>query len=175
MTQDRPAPAFPGLLAQIAALGEREAVTVTAGHADLGPGLWLSCDPSGQAVMGCHPAGAGFRLTVGDGDSGAWACLGMRLPPETLGRGRYLGVLSETESGALVSFAPSLRYHLEDGMRDVAPPEPVVQPSGRRTQLAHIPIDPALPARASRCELNLFFHTGQVDMRFFRLEPLLIS
>ena len=40
----------------------------------------------------------------------------------------------------------------------------MVLPSGRRTQLAHIPIDPALQARAGSCELNLFFHAGQVDM-----------
>ena len=175
-TLDKPqVAAFPGLLGQIAALSKGKDRSVTAGHLDLGPGLWLSCDPAGQTVMGCRPDARGFRLSVEAGDSGAWACLGMRLPPETLGRGRYLGLLSETEAAALIAFKPSLRYHLEGGMQETALPEPVVLPSGRRTHLAHLPIDPALRARATGCELNLFFQTGRIDALVLKLEPLLIA
>ena len=177
MAENRPDPvAFPDQQARIAALREQGPVSVTAGHADLGPDFWLSCDPEGKTAMECAPADGGFRLNVTAGDSGKWTAMGMRLPREVLARGRYLGLLIEADTPALAAFTPRLRYHLgRDGIRDVSTPMPVVLPSGAQTHLAHIPLDPDLLGRAEGCELNLFFHTDAVDMRVIRLEPLLIS
>lgn len=167
--------AFAQLRDRIAALKEGETVTVTAGHHDLGDGLWLSCDPDGQTEMGCQPAGAGFRLTIDEGGGSRWNCLGLRLAPDALAGGRYLGLLIGATPEALVSFTPTLRYRFGDGgMQDVAPPLPVLLPAGPREHLAHIPIDPDLAGRAVECELNLFFHTDRADIEITALEPLLM-
>ena len=174
-TDTAPKPAFPALNEQIRALASKDAASVTAGHHDLGAGLWLSCDPEGETDMTCAPAPGGFALGVSRGDSGGWACLGMRLPVETLARGRYLGLLIAARPGALVSLTPRLRYILRDGpARDVGLPLPVVLPAGARDHMAHLPIDPALLTRAEATELNLFFHTPEMQMTITRLEPLLI-
>lgn len=168
--------AFGALLDALAALRDADGARITAGHLDLGPGLWLSCDPQGQTEMECQPAGAGFRLRIDGGDSGKWTCLGLHLPVDILRRGRYLGLLVEADTPGMVSFTPRLRYFLEGGdQQDAGPPMPVLLPGGRREQLCHIPVDPALLGRATGCELNLFFHNDTLQGEFFRLEPLLIS
>jgi hypothetical protein len=170
-----PKPAFPALTDRLRALASGDAVSVTAGHRDLAEGLWLSCDPEGETDMTCAPVSGGFSLGVSRGDSGRWTCLGMRLPTETLARGRYLGLLIAARPGALVSLTPRLRYILRDGLlRDMGPTLPVVLPAGAREHLAHLSIDPALLARAETVELNLFFHTPEMQMTITRLEPLLI-
>lgn len=173
---DLPPRAFAALQDQIDAQPGREPVTVRAGHADLGEALWLSCDSAGQAEMACRPAGEGFHLSIEGAESGGWACLGMRLAPETLARGRYLGLLIDATPEALVAFGPALRYYLRGGdMRDEGPPSPVVLPTGPNRQLIHIPIHAALLAEAEGCELNLFFQGDRVALTLHRLEPLLIS
>lgn len=174
-TTETPAPPFAALSAQIRALASGDPVSVSAGHHDLGADLWLSCDPEGEAELTCAPAPGGFALGASRGDSGRWTCLGMRLPTDTLARGRYLGLLIAARPGALVSFTPRLRYVLRDGsLRDIGQPVPVVLPAGAREQLTHLPIDPALLARADVAELNLFFHSPEMQMTLTRLEPLLI-
>jgi hypothetical protein len=173
MTQ--PAAAFAPEQDRINALRERESVSVTAGHADLGEGLWISCDPEGRAEMTCRPEGDGFRLGLSEGDSGRWTSFGLRLPVETLARGRYMGLLVDAAPEALVSFTPALRYAFrEGGMQDVGTPLPVILPAGPHEELIHLPIDPELLERAGQCELNLFFHTDRVEMPVTRMELLLM-
>ncbi|MGE4327251.1 MAG: hypothetical protein AB7E21_14300 [Pseudodonghicola sp.] len=175
MTEASATPAFADLQDRLNALRQREAIMVTAGHADLAEGMWLSCDPQGQAEMGCHPEDQGFRLTASGTDSGAWASFGLRLPLEILARGRYLGLLIDAAPRGIVSFSPSLRYRFRDGgLQDVGTPDPVVLPDGPQTHLIHIPLDPGLLERAAECELNLYFHSNQVDMLVTRMEMLLM-
>lgn len=176
MTEAPATPAFADLQEQLDALRQREAATIRAGHEDLSQGIWLSCDPAGQAEMSCHPGEHGFRLIATEIDSGAWASFGLRLPRETLFRGRYLGLLLDAAPKGIVSFSPSLRYRFRDGsLQDVGTPDPVVLPDGPQTHLFHIPLDPGLLERAADCELNLYFHSNQVDMLVTRMEPLLIA
>lgn len=175
MTQTITAPsAFEALHTEIAGLRAREA-NVDAGHVDLGAGLWMSCDPEGQTRMSSQAGAEGFRLTIERGDSGQWSCLGMRLPFATLAEGRYIGLLIEAESEALVSFTPRLRYFFRGGgMEDVGTPLPVVLPIGRHRSLSHIEIDPERMERTEGCELNLFFHSDHAVTTVTRMEPLLI-
>lgn len=171
------APAFSHILDQLSALQEG---SVTGGHLDLGPDIWLSCDPAGRAVMSCRPAEPGFKFTLKAGDSGAWACLGMRLNPETLRAGRSLGLMLGVESENLLCCTPTLRYFLKaGGMQDVPASAPVVlapvaPASGAREHLSYIPLDADQLAEASGCELNLFFHVDVFAGSFTKLEPLLI-
>lgn len=170
----RPAAAFAGLAAAIAALRERDPAEIRAGHRDLGEGLWLSCDPDGEATMACRPAEAGFELRVTGADTSAWTCLGLRLDPATLAGGRYLGLLIEADSAGVVCFTPALRFFLPEGPRDHGPAEPVVLAGGPRSHLAHIPIDPDQARRATGSELNLFFHDDSMALEVRRLDVLLM-
>lgn len=171
-----PEKAFSHLQAQLDALSMREPTQVTAGHANLGDGLWMSCDGEGKAEMTCRPDGPGFHLTVSEAHSGDWACLGMRLPVDVLARGRYFGLLLEAEPEALVSFAPVLRYYDVDGdMYDKGPDVPVVLPTGPNRHLSYIPIDTERLDRTKGCELNLFFQGDHAALRVSRIEPLLLS
>ncbi len=170
---------FTRVQSQIANLLDGEAVTLTAGHLELGPDLWLSADPAGRAVMSCQPSGDGFILRLEEGDSGAWACLGMRLPVETLKQtrykqARYLGLLTVLRNGDVVSFTPTLRYYHAEGVQDVPTALPVILAGGPREHLSHIRLDPDQLAKASGCELNLFFHTNSFVAEFSGIEPLLI-
>ena len=158
----------------IAALAQAKEATVTAGHLDIGAGIWLSADPAGRAMMRCQPAQEGFTLELENGDSGAWACLGMRLLPAALTSARYLGLLVALHGGSAVSFTPTLRYFRTGEPLDVAAARPVVLAGGAREHLAYIPIDPALLDGATGCELNLFFHSNEFTAEIARLEPLLI-
>ncbi|WP_158971859.1 hypothetical protein [Chachezhania sediminis] len=167
--------AFAGLMDQIAGLGTGEPVAVTGGHADLGPDLWLSTDPAGTAELAVEPRDEGFALSLVRGNSGGWACLGMRIAPEVVARGRYVGVLLRLRSDALVSIRPTLRYFPEgQPLVDVAA-EPVVLPAGTHTALAHIPVDADLARRSGRAELNLYVHTDTMRADVLALEPLLLS
>lgn len=148
---------------------------VRAGHLDLAPGIWFSADPAGRAQLSLRPADAGgFTLGLEQGDSGAWACLGMRLPPAALAATRYLGLLVELRGGDTCAFRPVLRYWLGEGMRDVSAAAPVVLPGGAGVRLAYIPTDPELAAAARDCELNLFFLSNHFEAEVARLEPLLM-
>lgn len=173
--------AFADLLDQIAALRDGAVTgpvtgtvtgTVTGGHHDLGPDIWLSGDPGGRAVLTSAPCEGGFRLSLEAGDSGAWACLGMRLPVDVLRGARYLGLLIEVAAGDVMSFTPSLRYFLAQGTEDVPTPAPVFLAGGARAHLAHIPLDAGLLAGSAQCELNLFFNSDHFEVDFIRLEPL---
>lgn len=166
--------AFADLHTQIHHLSEAPVSTVTAGHLDLGDGLWLSADPAGRARMTCQPAEAGFVLRLEDGDSGAWACLGMRIAPEHLRGARYLGLLVAQRAGDVVSFTPTLRFFRPGGLDDL-PATPVLIAAGSREHLSYIPVDPAQLAAVTGCELNLFFHSNAFVAEFARLEPLLMS
>ena len=95
-------PAFAALAAQIAALHDGPGHVAAAGHRDLGPDLWLSTDPDGRAVLSCQPSDAGFLLRLENGDSGAWAGLGLRLDLGLLAGGRYLGLLIGANAIAFV-------------------------------------------------------------------------
>lgn len=165
---------FDALRAQFGHLWECDPVSVISGHLDLGPDLWLSTDPAGQGQLSCRPSGEGFALRLEEGDSGAWAALGMRLPVAALKPARYLGLLVGVRESDVVSFTPTLRYHFVEGMTDVPTSAPVVLAGGLREQLSHIPIDPGHLDRATGCELNLFFHTDAFVAEFSAIEPLLI-
>jgi hypothetical protein len=168
-------PAFSHLTDQFTALHEGPGGAVAAGHLDLGPDLWLSADPAGQAVMAHEPCEPGVRLSLTAGDSGGWACLGLRIAPGILAQARYLGLLTAGESESLISFTPTLRYFLRGGgLRDVATQAPVILARGVREHLAYIPVDRELLDGASGCELNLFFHTDAFVAEFSKIEPLLI-
>ena len=168
--------AFAHLLDQLAALSEGASGTVTAGHHDLGPDLWLSADPAGQTVMSYRSSEHGVRLSVEAGDTGAWACLGMRLPIETLRQGRYLGLLVAVACETLISFTPKLRYFFKDGgLQDNTTPAPVILAGGSREHLAYMPLDPQRLQAASGCELNLFFNNDAFVADFLKIEPLLIQ
>jgi len=169
-------PAFRALQDALKALHSRETIRVRAGHADLGPGLWLSCDPESRAEMACLPQGDGFRLTLVEGDSGLWNCLGMQLPAEILADGRYAGLLIEAVPEAMAAFTPILRYRLRrGGHQDAAFPQPVLLPAGPRSEMVHLPLDAELLERSESCELNLFFHMDRMDLKITGLEPLLLS
>lgn len=159
---------------QIDALRSEVEYTVTAGHRDLGPDLWLSCDPAGRAVMSCQSSDEGAVLRLEGGDSGAWAALGMRLPVEALKQARYLGLLVGLHAGDMLSFTPTLRYHTSDGMVDVPTAVPVLMAGGTREHLSYIPLDQDLMAQTRGGELNLFFHTDSFVAEFSVIEPLLI-
>lgn len=167
-------PAFAALAAQIAALHDGPGQVAAAGHRDLGPDLWLSTDPDGQGVLSCQPSEAGFLLRLENGDSGAWAGLGLRLDPGVLAGGRYLGLLIGTVGGGTAAFTPTLRTIAEGGHHDSGTPDPVVLAGGRREQLAWLPLDPARLAAARACELNLFFHSDRAEIDIARLEVLLM-
>lgn len=162
------------LRARIAGLAQANAATVTAGHVDIGAGIWLSCDPAGRAVMRFEPTPGGFTLALEGADSGAWACLGMYLAPGALTMARYLGLLVAVGSGSPVSFTPTLRYARPGGLLDVGAVQPVVLAGGAREHLAYIPTDPAMLDGTTGCELNLFFHSNSFTSEITRLEPLLI-
>ncbi len=168
--------AFEDLREQIEALRSGADHVVIAGHRDLGPALWLSCDPAGRAEMTCRSSDgdAGILLRLEAGDSGAWAALGMRLPVEVLRKGRYLGLLVRLQTGDVFSFTPSLRYFMSEGINDVSAPVPVILAGGPREHLSYIPIDSDLLEQASGCELNLFFHSDSFVAHFSAIEPLLI-
>ena len=146
---------------------------VTSGHCDLAPGLWLSTDPEGQGHLAVQPGEDRLSLSLSEGDSGAWACLGMLLPLDELKRARFLGLLAALDRGDLVSMQPTLRYFHGDRAQDV-PAAPLLLSPGRGESLAHIPLDAGLLDSASGCELNLFFHTNRFEAEFTRLEPVLI-
>lgn len=165
---------FAKLREEIARLQEAAPATVTAGHLDLGPDLWLSADPAGQAELSCQPSDAGVTLHLEGGDSGGWAALGMRLPLEALKQARYLGLLVRLSDGDVISFTPTLRYRHPDGVTDVHTPGPVILAGGPREHLSHIPLAPEHLDRATGCELNLFFHNDSFAADFTAIEPLLI-
>lgn len=151
-----------------------EEASVVAGHLNLGPDLWLSCDPAGRTKMLCRPGDQAAVLQLGGGDSGAWAALGLRLPRAALERARYLGLRIGMRTGDIVSFTPTLRYYLPDEMVDVPTPVPVILAGGPREHLSYIPVDHDLLDRARGAELNLFFHTDSFVVELTALEPLLM-
>lgn len=168
-------PALKALRDQISALQEGAPSKVQAGHLDLGPDLWLSCDPDSQTQMHLTPVEEGLRLEVVAGDGGRWTCLGLRVQPTELALARQIGLLVSLRSDRVVSYRPSLRYFLpEGGFQDQATPAPVVMAPGAREVLSHLPVDAELAARATGCELNLFFLDDAVRAENLRLDPLLM-
>lgn len=155
-------------------LGGGSEATVTAGHVDLAPDVWLSADPAGKCTMSCLPGEGGFRLRLEEADSGGWACLGMRFRPEALAGTRYLGLLAALSAGDMISFTPTLRYLFDEGMRDDPAAEPVFLMGSGPAFLAHIPVDVAALETATGCELNLFFHNNSFTVTFTALELLRI-
>lgn len=161
---------------QIAALFSGAEHDVQAGHTDLGPDIWLSTDPEGQARIEIHPAeGGGITVSLSEGDSGGWCCVGMRVPAETLAPARYAGILMALGTDMLVSYTPTLRYHLHaGGHQDVPVAEPVVTIGQDREILSYIPVDQGLLEQSRECEINLFFHNDAFMASLRKLEPLLI-
>lgn len=167
------APGFAHIMDQIAALGTAEPAEARAGHRDLGPGLWLSTDPGGRAVMAAAPGERGFRLTLEEGDSGRWAALGMRLEPARLEGARYFALLLRASTEGTLAFTPALRYHFGEDFTDAAA-APVVLSGPDRESLSHVPVDAALLARSRACECNLFFSTDRLSAGIHLLEPLVV-
>lgn len=168
------APAFAALCDALAALSHTPRHEVTAGHLDIGPGLWLSCDPGGRARMSLA-GGDGFTLELERGDSGRWACLGLRLDPEILRGGRYLGVLIEARCQGSAVINPVLRYLPARGPHhDTGPDLPMVMAPGPQSCLRHIAIAPDRLADIRDSELNLFFQTDRAELHITKLEPLLM-
>lgn len=159
---------------QLAELAEKDERHIKAGHLELGPDIWLSCDPDGQGEMTCRPGPDGFELQLEHGDSGAWACLGMRFGASALTGMRYLGLLLAMRGRDMVSLTPTLRYFHNGGVRDVPTASPVTLAGGAREYLAHIPVDAEELARATSCELNLFFLRDAFTGTFEKIEPLRI-
>jgi glycosyltransferase involved in cell wall biosynthesis len=171
--------AFAHLQDQIQSLRTASGVVVTSGHADLGQDVWLSADPAGRAELSCTPGESGWRLTVKAGDSGAWACLGMRLDPGVLRNGRGLGLLMSVTPQRTLRFTPTLRYYLPETILDVPTHAPIVLASGTlagmQKRVVHIPLDREPLTRARAYELNLFFHDSEAEGLFGMLEPLLVN
>ena len=125
--------------------------------------------------MACHPEKDAFRLSITGGNSGAWACIGMRLLSDVLKQGRYLALMIESESEQPVTVSPCLRYRLPASRtRDIGPATPVVLPPARQANLCHLPIEEALLGESRDCELNVYFETDQANLKVVRLEPLLV-
>lgn len=174
---DMPAalPSLEHLRHQISALPEAAPREVRASHLELGEGLWLSCDPAGQARMSVTPGENGFALELEGGDSGRWVCLGLRLDPKELVHARYAGLRLSLHGTSLIACCPTLRYFLpEGGMRDVPVAAPLLLAPGVREVLAHIPVDRELAGRAGNCELNIFFLDDAFRAEAVQLEPLLM-
>lgn len=170
------AAAFQNLIDQITALKTATRHSVRAAHLDIGPDLWLSCDPRGKAEMTCAPQKTALELTVSKGNSGDWAALGMRLDTAAMRGWKYLGLLVQAQADAASGFTPTLRYYPTDApLADVPVPEPVVLLQEPHTRLAYIPLDQDLLNRSPSGELNLFFHADETRLQLFKLEPLLIG
>lgn len=167
-------PAFSTLATQIDALMQGQSATIRSGHCDLGPDLWLSTDPAGQALLSCTTTETAFHLTLENGDSGSWASLGMHLPRKTLSRGRYFGLRMNMTCEETASFIPTLRAITEEGKFIDIPSAPVVMAGGTRDTLSYVALDHTLLALSSRCEFNLFFQTDHFSGEIHALEPLLI-
>lgn len=172
---------FAHLREQLAGLGTASGPDsekrVRAGHLDLGPGIWLSTDPNGGGEMMCRPSDQGFEMHLRRGDSGKWACLGMRFGPGALRGLRYLGLLTALRGDGMVAFHPTLRYFGEGGgVHDVATAMPVILTGGGqgpgRAHFAHIPIEADRLEGVTGCELNLFFIRDSFAVIFDRIEPL---
>jgi len=167
---------FGGLNDQLYKLRDQPPSQIRAGHLNLAPAVWLSCDPKSKTSMSCSPMGTGFRLEWDSADSGNWACLGMKLPPDVMSKGRYIALRMDSDTQGPIAFVPCLRYYfLSDPMRDVCTPNPVFIPSGRRVTSEHIPIEAELMARAKGSQLNLFFQSNAGILPIMRLEILLMS
>lgn len=178
-TQDAPqADEFTGLRGQLAGLAtvEGSEKRVRAGNLPLGPDIWLSTDPKGSAEMICRPADQGFELLLSGGDTGKWACLGMRFDPGALVGLRYLGLLTALRGDGMAAFHPRLRYIGDADSQDVATEMPVILNGGGqgpgRAHFAYIPIDAARLEGVKGCELNLFFMRDNMAVIFDRIEPL---
>jgi len=172
---------FTRLRDQLAGLNQGAEKRVRAGHLELGPDIWLSTDPSGGGEMMCRPAGQGagqgFELHLNGGDTGKWACLGMRFGPGALTGLRYLGLLTALRGDGMAAFHPTLRYFREGSeAQDVATALPVILTGGGgsagRAHFAHIPIEAARLEGITGCELNLFFMRDSLAVTFDRIEPL---
>lgn len=175
------ADSFTRLRTQLAGLADGPEKRVQAGHLDLGPDIWLSSDPDGQAELICRPSGDGFEIALSGGDSGKWAGLGMRFGPSALNGMRYLGLLTALRGGGMVAFRPTLRYFLkEGGVRDVSSEMPVVLSGAEggdavgQAHFAHIPVEAETLQAATGCELNLFFLRDSFAVTFDSIEPLRI-
>lgn len=167
-------PSLTALQDQISGLFTANPQEVQAGHIDLGPDLWLSCDPAGRARVTLRAGDEGIALDLTEADSGGWCCLGMRIAPEALIGARYIGVLVALRSEGLIAYTPSLRYHIRDGGMQDVPADPVVQAPGAREVLSYMPVDPELLHRADSCELNLFFQTNTLSAVVSRLDVLVM-
>lgn len=172
---DRAPAAFSALQQALDTARTEVSASIKAGHMDLAAGVWLSCDPEGQAEMSVVPEEEGMRLSVRAAESGRWASFGMQVPTDILAGGRYVGLLLEIDPASFVSLSPSLRFRFEDGgMHDVWPPLPIVMPDGLQTHLLHLPVDRDMVTRAVTAELNLFVNSNRADLLIRRLEVLLI-
>ncbi|NSY39544.1 hypothetical protein [Leisingera sp. ANG59] len=169
-------PALASLREQIAALADGEPREVRAGHLDLGSDLWLSCDPAGRARMRLESRdGGSLGLEVAEADSGRWACLGMRLQAAELAQARRAGLRLALYSGGVLSCRLALRFFLpEGGFEECHTPAPGLVPPGPQEVLLHVASDPELAARATGCELNLFFLDDSLHTEGLQLEPLLM-
>lgn len=169
-----PAPAFIELQEQIIALRNRPETGIRAGHIDMGSGVWMSCDPKGQATMTCAPEGESFRLEWNKADTGRWACVGLALPIEIIARGRYFGLRLEAVAHTPLICTPCLRYHFKDkGMQDAGLSKPVFIPKGPRTHFMHIPINVELLERSKATEVNIFLQSDSAEVSIFNLEPII--
>lgn len=172
------ADSFTRLRNQLAGLAQAPEKRVRAGHQELGPDIWISTDPDGQGEMICRPSGEGFEVHLSGGDSGKWACLGMRFGPSALNGMRYLGLLTSLRGEGLITFRPTLRYFEAEGVRDVPTALPVVLTGGGETpgraHFAHIPVDGDRLAGVTGCEMNLFFLRDSFVAHFDTIEPLRI-
>ena len=168
--------ALEALHAQIAALAAGGRREICAGHLDLGDDLWLSCDPAGQAQLALEPGEDGLVLELEAGDSGRWACLGMRIPVESLAQARDAELALDLHSGSLIACAPVLRYFLpEGGFRDTGVGEPLLLAPGTRSARPVIAVDRELAAQAVGCEFNLFFLGNRFRAERLRFEPRLLG
>jgi hypothetical protein len=150
-------------------LAEGEPRTFASGHHDLGDRIWISTDPAGDATIRLEPAQDAWHVRLSKGSSGAWACLGMRFPPQAIHTASNLFVLMTAQSDKGAALVPTLRYYLEDRFVD-RPQQCIFEgKSGMQDRVVSFTIEPDLLAAATGCELNLFFAQDSAALTIARI------
>ncbi|MFY0312384.1 hypothetical protein ACFMBG_21085 [Leisingera sp. D0M16] len=170
-------PSFNAENARLAALpGAVEAVRTPEPRHALAPGIWMDYQPRAGVEVAAGPESgeAGLRLQLLRRGESPWFSLSYGLDMAVLRQCRYLGQLMVCSSRGPGRFRVCLRYHLDDGFRDVFARDLVVLTGARQEDLVFIRVDAELAAAAHGAEVLYFFEGCSFDVTLHSAEALLI-